>query len=53
MKEAVFERVTEMFSALLPSLTDEHMVKACGITNPIHRLKLKQAFRGKANLLSR
>ncbi|UMM25188.1 hypothetical protein L5515_005108 [Caenorhabditis briggsae] len=30
--------------ALLPSLTDEMMQNACGITNPIHRLKLTQAF---------
>ncbi|CAJ0579051.1 unnamed protein product, partial [Mesorhabditis spiculigera] len=29
---------------LLPNLTDDMMQKACGITNPIHRLKLKNAF---------
>lgn len=34
-------------SAILPSLTDEVMVSACGIANPIHRLKLKQAFQGE------
>ncbi|CAL2037804.1 unnamed protein product [Caenorhabditis brenneri] len=30
--------------SLLSSLTDEMMQNACGITNPIHRLKLTQAF---------
>ncbi|CAB3401875.1 unnamed protein product [Caenorhabditis bovis] len=30
--------------SLLTSLTDELMQNACGITNPIHRLKLTQAF---------
>ena len=30
---------------ILPSLTDELMQSACGIENPIHRLKLTQAFR--------
>ncbi|GMR42866.1 hypothetical protein PMAYCL1PPCAC_13061, partial [Pristionchus mayeri] len=29
---------------ILPSLTDDVMKDACGIANPIHRLKLKQAF---------
>ena len=33
--------------SLLASLTDDLMQTACGITNPIHRLKLKQAFQGK------
>ncbi|VDM55936.1 unnamed protein product [Angiostrongylus costaricensis] len=30
--------------SLLGSLTDELMQTACGITNPIHRLKMTQAF---------
>ncbi|CAD6185948.1 unnamed protein product [Caenorhabditis auriculariae] len=30
--------------SLLSSLTDDLMQNACGITNPIHRLKLTQAF---------
>ncbi|KAF8357827.1 tir-1 [Pristionchus pacificus] len=30
--------------SILPSLTDDVMMSACGIANPIHRLKLKQAF---------
>ncbi|GMT19865.1 hypothetical protein PFISCL1PPCAC_11162, partial [Pristionchus fissidentatus] len=30
--------------SILPSLTDDAMMSACGISNPIHRLKLKQAF---------
>lgn len=33
--------------SLLASLTDDLMQTACGITNPIHRLKLKQAFQGE------
>lgn len=32
--------------SLLPSLTDEMMKTVCGIHNPIHRLKLRQALQG-------
>lgn len=37
--------------SLLPSLTDEMMKTVCGITNPIHRLKLRQALQGKKKFL--
>lgn len=33
--------------SLLPSLTDEMMKTVCGMHNPIHRLKLRQALQGK------
>lgn len=33
--------------SLLGSLTDELMQTACGITNPIHRLKMTQAFQSE------
>ncbi|CAJ0942542.1 unnamed protein product, partial [Mesorhabditis belari] len=35
---------------LLPNLTEEMMQNACGITNPIHRLKLKNAFQNAKHI---
>uniref|UniRef100_A0A914RI51 SAM domain-containing protein n=1 Tax=Parascaris equorum TaxID=6256 RepID=A0A914RI51_PAREQ len=36
--------------SLLPSLTDEMMKTVCGITNPIHRLKLRQALQDSKHI---
>lgn len=33
----------------LPHLTNDMMKTVCGINNPVHRLKLRQALQGKNN----
>jgi hypothetical protein len=33
--------------SLLPHLTNDMMKSVCGIQNPIHRLKLRQALQGR------
>lgn len=37
---------------LLPSLTDEMMNSVCGMNNPIHRLKLRQALQGTGTFVN-